>query len=128
MDQAAVAALAGDDDRPRLAALEHERGGVEAQLGLLLVRAVALEAVLAEDRLDVAEVIDLGGTGNRRQQGDGQEREATFHVTINGGLSDKSFRARLIRLARRYSITIPERGGPARKKARNCQAYTRPRE
>ena len=50
--------LARLDRGPGLPAGGRERAGVEAQLRLLLQRAVARVAPLAQDRLDVAEVID----------------------------------------------------------------------
>ena len=64
LDEQAGLGVAGHDDGAAVAALHHQRTGVEAELGLLLVGAVALEAVGDEDGADrFLEELDLGGRG-----------------------------------------------------------------
>ena len=52
--QQALVRLAHAAARPDVAALLHRRGGVEPQVGPLLLRPVALEALLGQDRPDCA--------------------------------------------------------------------------
>src|SRR5262249_25487247 len=71
VNDSAVGALAGDDDRPGVAAFEGSPGRVEAQARALLGGPVAGGAVLREDRLDVARVVDrVGGRGAGKTEQD----------------------------------------------------------
>src|SRR5262249_41554472 len=80
VDQPAGAALAGDDGGPGVAALECALRGVEAQAGALLLGAVAGGAVLRQDRLDVARVIDgIGGPGAGEKNEGGQHGGGASH-------------------------------------------------
>ena len=96
VNQVAVGALAGDDHRAGVAALLRPRGGVEPQPALLLERAVALDALRCQDRLDVRVEVDLppgrgrelrrlgllvvraGGGEEQRERDDRREQEGVF--------------------------------------------------
>ncbi len=56
----AFAALTRQEGLPRDPALERGRPGIEAELPLLLRRGVAGDAVLSQDRADVAREVDRG--------------------------------------------------------------------
>src|SRR5579863_57374 len=57
-DQQAVATLAGNDHSPRNAAAQHGGLRIQSELRLRLLGAVALDAVGAENRRDVATEVD----------------------------------------------------------------------
>ena len=75
-DQLALGALPRDDRRPLQPAAERRRPVVEPEVGLLLLRAVAGEAVRRQDRPDVPFEVDL-------PRGRGREREA-FLLCLRG--------------------------------------------
>ena len=62
----ALGALAGDQQRPGLAALASRSPWHPAAVALLLVLAVAVVAALGKDRLDVADEIDRAVRGRRQ--------------------------------------------------------------
>lgn len=68
MNQFALGALAGDDGGTAVAAFESGRGVVEAESAGLEGGSVAGVAVFAEDRGDVAGVVDGGGRWLRREE------------------------------------------------------------
>jgi len=61
LDERRVSALPGHDDDAMLAPLTDERGGVEAETGLLTDGPMTGIAAGGEKRFDVAQIIDLGG-------------------------------------------------------------------
>ena len=67
-NQQAFGALAGRQQKARLAAAHHDRLGIQPQLPLLLILAVAVVTPLGKDRLDIADEIDraIGGGGQAR--------------------------------------------------------------
>ncbi len=77
VDEPALRALPGHNDRAIIAAAERVLPEVESEAGLLLAVAVALVAVLLEQRLDVLEVVDLfrGGRRQRKLRGEGRRGE-----------------------------------------------------
>src|SRR5262249_9464089 len=85
LDQPALVGLTGDEGGALAPAAEHGGGGVETEARLLGEGAVATEAAVAQDGLDVAEVIDLGGPrpGGGREQAEREEAEA--HEAGPGG-------------------------------------------
>src|SRR5262249_11210989 len=70
------------DHRPAVPPLEGAGGGVQPEAGLVLLRAVAAAAVLRQDRLDVAQVIDrpAGGRPADEQEKQERRRKESFHV------------------------------------------------
>ena len=94
MDQVAFPAVAGDDGLAGIRFAKEQRAVVEAEAALVVAAAVALEALLLEDGLDVADEVDRFGGGGRefgqifrrnlgpggRQTGDGQsDKQPAFH-------------------------------------------------
>src|SRR5262245_7097998 len=83
-EQKAVGWFAGDDGRPTVAAAENSCGTVEPKAVFLLVGAVTRNAVLGEDRLNVAG--EVRGLGRRRiGECDGQHSadETSNHPTAS---------------------------------------------
>ena len=76
-DQAADLRLAGYDNGPDFAALEDKFAGIETEAGLLFLGAVALVAIVSEDRADLLfEELDLGGRrGGSHLRGGSREGE-----------------------------------------------------
>ena len=71
----ALAALAGDVAGTGFAALQEGCGRVEAKIVLLLRSSMALITILAEQRLDLALVVN-GLSGGQRQRGEKQRGRA----------------------------------------------------
>ena len=64
IDDEALLEIAGNDRRAGVAPFEHRLAGIEPQLGELLDRAVALEAVFDEERADAGfKELDTCGLG-----------------------------------------------------------------
>src|SRR6218665_1158879 len=70
MNQRAVSALARDDDDAGIAGPERRGLVIETKAALLLLRAGALVAGLAEERLDVVDEADRACRGRRQRRND----------------------------------------------------------
>jgi hypothetical protein len=81
----ALAGVIHHEGRSGLATLERRFARIEAHLALLLFRAVALDAVLLEDGLNVFGEIHLGFSGGqdaRAQGGAGHNHDQLFHSVL----------------------------------------------
>jgi hypothetical protein len=104
----ALAGVARDKGRAVLAALEGRVPRIQAQLTLLLFRAMAFDAVLLENGLNVLPEIHFGfGSGQeaRAEGGTGHDHDQLFH---------------------KYSSVLPKlRGDPSRLTNRHARRFTR---
>src|SRR5262249_48977240 len=77
----AGSALAGDEDRPGVAAFEGGLRRIEAQAGALFLGAVTGDAAFRQDRLDVARVVDpVGRPCDGDEQQGSEQGELASHV------------------------------------------------
>ena len=86
MVEVAFVRMAGHDGQAVLAALHGRRLGIEAQVAFLFFRAVAFDAVLLEQRLDVFDEINFGVGKNRSRAETGrgrQDQKAFLHIIAN---------------------------------------------
>src|SRR5262249_43982892 len=84
LDEQALATLAGDESRARVATAEGGRRRVETQAGALFLGAVAGVAVLGQERFDVAQGVHrlrprLAGWEEKNDR----ENEERFHAVVN---------------------------------------------
>lgn len=85
LNQQALRAPSGLDDRAVLAALEREGSRVQTHAALLLRCAVAAITVLGEDGLDVAQVIGRrAGCGRNEAEEDGEIEQGQLHLRCLG--------------------------------------------
>ena len=95
MDEVTITAVAGDGRLAGVRFTEQQRAVVEAEAALVMAAAVALEALLLKDRLDVADEVDRFDGGGRKfgevfrrnlgprggKSGDGEnDEQPAFHV------------------------------------------------